>query len=206
MFLGPWLWKGQVHFLTFVICIHYNYKLCNLTWYFYTYINLHMGVQCVPWRRLELNGRSSSLLITTSAFRLFFCWFFLYAYYIKNLPWLYIMPKSRHNQLTSHLCTYTYYNVFSVTTCFFFDTYINSGTPSLSCYVHVYQFSDKLYRIKNTIRVSRFSYITYYKGENNFSFLKNSPFWHYINSFTRPNRVYVRLIPNDLYFQTICTA
>ena len=41
-----------------------------------TYINLHMGVQRVPWRRLELNGRSSNLLITTSAFRLFFCWFF----------------------------------------------------------------------------------------------------------------------------------
>ena len=136
----------------------------------------------------------------------FFCWFFCTLTTLRTFHDCTLCQRADITswpliQVRTLIITY-----FSGTTCIFWYIYINSGTPSLSCYVHVYQFSDKLYRIKNTIRVSRFSYITHYKGENNFSFLKNSPFWHYINSFTRPNRVYVRLIPNDLYFQTICTA
>ena len=133
------------------------------------YINLHMGVQCVPWRRLELNGRSSRYSSPPVRSDSFFCCFFCTLTTIRTL-WLYIMPKRRHNQLTSFLSTYTYYNVFFCDYTHLFFWYINSGTLSLSCYVHVYKLTAKLYRKKYYTRIKGSLTIHIIKGRITFFF------------------------------------
>ena len=134
---------------------------------------------------------------------LFLLFFFCTLTTIRTL-WLYIMPKRRHNQLTSYFSTYTYYNVFFRNYMHFFVIYINSGTLSLSCYVHVYKLTAKLYRIKYYTRIKVLN--KYYKGENNFSFLKIPHSGIILIRFTRPNRVYHAANPKRIMFQTISTA
>ena len=80
------------------------------------------------------------------------------------------MPKRRHNQLTSYFSTYTYYNVFFRDYVHFFFIYINSGTLSLSCYVHVYKLTAKLYRKKYYTRIKGSLTIHIIKGRITFFF------------------------------------
>ena len=170
------------------------------------YINLHMGVQCVPWRRLELNGRSSSYSSPPVRSDSFFCCFFFVVRLLLLEPYDCTLCQREditswpHISLRTLIITY-----FSVTTCiFFWYIYIDSGTLSLSCYVHVYKLTAKLYRIKYYTRIKVLN--KYYKGENNFSFLKIPHSGIILIRFTRPNRVYHAANPKRIMFQTISTA
>ena len=135
-------------FWPFVICIHIRYKhLCN-----HCDINLHLGVQCVPWRRLELSAGAPVNFIATSAFRLFFLLFFFAVRVFTIEPFdctfSYLAKENTHTSFDLNLSTYySTYISWPNASVFNFTLYIYIAEHYFSwCYVRLYKLLHALYK------------------------------------------------------------